>query len=257
MARRMLLWEAAVVCRSLEGKLRSTTTWTLTMVAAASELLGVGLYTPEEASLYARVSTRMLRRWLYGAKAGQAVIQPQLKAEQGQELVTFLDFVQAMAVRAVRLNHRVPLQKIREAIDRAENEYGVSYPFARKHTTYLFDKDVIIKLGEEEYVQASGKAARNRLIAKVVELYMEDLGFNPEGLAEAYRAFVWGGYEVKMDPRVRFGEPLVTSCGYTARALWEARQSEGSFQAAAEACGVRAEEVETACRYFDHILSAA
>ncbi|MHB1421906.1 MAG: hypothetical protein ACYC3I_01670 [Gemmataceae bacterium] len=232
-------------------------TWVLTMVAGSGNLLGVGLYTPEEASLYARVSRRMLRRWLYGAKASQPVIRPQLADEQEQELVTFLDLVQTMAVRAVRLTHRVSLQKIREAIDKAENEYGLPYPFARKHTTYLFGTEVIIKLGEDEYVQTTGKGARNRLITKVVELYIEDLGFNPEGLADAYRAFVWGDYEVKMNPHVRFGEPLVTSCGYGARALWEAVQAEGSFEAAAKAYGVKTEEVETACRYFDHILSAA
>jgi uncharacterized protein (DUF433 family) len=227
------------------------------MIAASSELLGIGLYTPEEASLYARVSARMLRRWLYGTSAGEPVIRPQLIAAQEQDLVTFLDFVQAMAIRAVRLIHRVPLQKIRQAIEQAENEYGKSYPFARRHTTYLFGSELVIKLGKDEYVQASGKGARNRMIAKVVELYMEDLGFNPDGLAEAYRAFVWGGYEVKMNPQVRFGEPLIPSCGYSARALWEAYQSEGSLEATAEAYGVELGEVEVACRYFDHVLGAS
>lgn len=225
------------------------------MVVGSSKLLGVGLYTAEEASLYARVSARMLRRWIYGTKTGQPVISPQLG--NNEELVTFLDFVQAMAVRAVRLEHRVPLQKIREAIDKAENDYEVSYPFARRHTTFLFGSEVIIRLGEDEYVQATGKGAHNRLFTKVVELYMQDLGFDADGLANEYQAFAWKEYKIKMNPRVRFGEPLLTSCGYSARALWEGFKSEGSFEAAARVYGVKGEEVEAACRYFDHILSAA
>ena len=227
------------------------------MVAASSDLLGIGLYTPEEASLYARVSARMLRRWLFGTSASEPAIRPQMAAKQDQKIVTFLDFVQAMAVRAVRQAHRVPLQKIREAIDKAENEYGLPYPFARRHTTYLFGSELVIKLKEDEYVQASGKGARNRLITKVVELYIKDLGFDPNGLAQAYSAFTWHDWEIRMNPHVRFGEPLVTSCGYSARALWEAYQSEGSFEAAAEAYGVKSGEVEAASRYFDNILGTS
>lgn len=239
----------------LEDWLRTENTWIQTMVAGSSKLLGVGLYTPEEASLYARVSARMLRRWIYGSQVGQPIISPQLGTDEG--LVTFLDFVQAMAVRAVRLEHRVPLQKIREAIDKARNEFNVSYPFARLHTTYLFGSEVIIRLDDDEYVQATGKGARNRLITKVVELYVKDLGFDAKGLANEYQAFAWKDYAVKMNPQVRFGEPIVTSCGYSARALWEGFKSEGSFEATASAYGVKVEEVEAACRYFDHILSAA
>ena len=46
--------------------------------------------------------------------------------------------------------------------------------------------------------------------------------FDKRGLAHSFRAFQWGNYTVSMDPAVRFGEPLIRSCGYTARALWEA-----------------------------------
>lgn len=226
------------------------------MVAASKNWLGIGLYTPAEAALYARVSPRLLVRWLYGSRVGDPVLRPELAGEP-ERLVTFLDFVQALAVRAVRVQHRVPLRKIRQAIDTAENHYDVTYPFAREHVTYLFGSDLIIKLGDDRYVQVSGKGARNRLIAKVAEFYMKDLTFNREGLAERYRAFVWARYEVAMDPRVRFGEPIVTSCGYSAQALWDAHKSEGSVEAAAKVYGVKPGEVEAACRYFDHVLGNA
>ncbi|HLN26385.1 MAG TPA: DUF433 domain-containing protein [Gemmataceae bacterium] len=226
--------------------------------ATPQDLLGIGLYTPAEAALYARVATGMMNRWIFGDIRGEAVVHRELAGKE-DKVVTFLDFVQAMAVRAIRVQHKVSLQKIRQALDRAENEYGVPYPFARKHTTFLFQSDIIIKVGEQdgepEYVQITGKHARNRMLTKVVELYMLDLSFEGTGgLASLYRAWNWNGHDILMNPKVRFGEPIVVSCGYTAQALWDAYSSEGSLASAAEAYGVKAEEVEAACRYYDHLI---
>ena len=42
-----------------------------------------------------------------------------------------------------------------------------------------------------------------------------------------------------MDPRERFGEPVVERCGYAASTLWEACEIEGGVEEAAKAYGVR------------------
>lgn len=227
------------------------------MGVAVEELLEIGLYTPREAALYARVPMRTLVRWFFGNRQGGPVLRPQRDGAEEKSL-SFLDFVQALAIRAVRLQHRVPLQRIREGIENAQQRYGVAYPLAMRHTIYLFNKNLIIRQpGDEEdlYTQLSGKRAPNLLLPKVVELYMTDLTFGEEGLAAAYRAFAWKNLEICMDPRRRFGEPLVTSCGYSAQALWEAFKAERSFEAAAWVCEVTQEEVEIACRFYDHLLT--
>lgn len=223
------------------------------MTATPPQLLGIGLYTPSQAALYARVSTPLMTRWLWGTKSAEAVVRPQLGQEQDRT-VTFLDFVQAMAIRSIRIEHRVSLQKIREAVDRASLDYGVEYVFARKHKTFLFGGDVIIKLNDDEYVQVTGTHAHNHMITEVVELYMRDLTFDASGLASSFEAYNWKDLTVTMDPARRFGEPLIQSCGYSAQSLWEAARSEGSCAAASEAYGVRPDEVELACRYYDHLL---
>ena len=207
------------------------------MVAASSSLLRNGLYTVAEAAPYAGIfSTRLMNRWLYGSAAGEPVFYPQL-AEDEDRFVTFLDFVQAMAVRAIRKEQKVPLPKIRQAIENAENQYKVSCPFAREHTTYLLGSDLIIRLGDEQYAQLSGKAAKNRLITKVAEFYMKDLSFGPEGSGKPHQAYKWGNHEVKMDPpsaSASRSSPLVA----TLPGLWDAFKSEGSVEAAVAADGV-------------------
>ncbi len=226
---------------------------------ASPDLLtaGTGLYTLPEAALYSRLHPAVLGRWLFGNKSGGRVLSPQL-ADDEERAVTFLDFVQALAVRSIRQQHRLSLDKIRTAIERAEKDFGVKYPLARKHTTYLLGRDIQIfpeKGGNP--IQLTGRNTGQICNRPIVELQLRDLGWDPEGLAESYRAFSWDGAEVLMDPAKHFGEPIVPSCNYSARALWEAAETEGGIEAAAEVYGVAPHEVETACRYFDHLQLAA
>ena len=216
-------------------------------------LLGIGLYTPTEAAMYARMSPATLSRWLFGASSGDAVVPSEL---EGERIVTFLDFVQAMAVRSIRNTRKMPLQKIREAVRLAQDEFQVQFPLAKKHTVYLLGDEIIINVGNVEskrLVQASGKRRRNLVMTQVAELYMKDVGFDPTGLAALYTAFEYQNCVIRMDPRLRFGEPLLPSCGYSAQTLWEASISEGSITNAAKVYQVKEDEVETACRYIDLI----
>lgn len=216
---------------------------------------GTGLYTPREAAFYARLHPSVLNRWLYGNKSGERVLNPQLEGER--RVVTFLDFVQALAIRSIRQQHHISLDKIRTAIDRAENLYGVKWPLARKHTTYLLGRDIqIVTEAGGNPVQVTGTGSGQVAMRPIVELHLRDLGWDGEGLAASYRAFSWDGREVRMDPTRNFGEPVIPSCDYSARALWEAAETEGSIEAAAHAYGVATEDVEIACRYYDHLQPA-
>jgi uncharacterized protein (DUF433 family) len=223
-------------------------------LAAPNNLLGIGLYTPAEAALYARIAPQTLSRWLFGSSGGKAVLDPQI---EGERIVTFLDFIQAMAVRSIRNTKKIPLPKIREGVRIAQEEFGIEYPLAKKHTIFLFNDEVIVNVGDTEsrrFLQASGKNKRNYLLTKVAELFVDDIGFDPEGFAAWYKAFEHKSYTIKMDPKLRFGEPMIAECGYSAQALWDAYRSEGGIENAAKVYGVKEGEVETACRYFDQIL---
>jgi uncharacterized protein (DUF433 family) len=114
-----------------------------------------------------------------------------------------------------------------------------------------------LRLPNGELIEASGRHRRNMLLKPVVMLYKEDLGYDENDLANLYRAFQWEDLAVTMNPQVRFGEPLIASCGYSAQTLFEAATAEGSMEAAAAAYGVQKKEVEAAVRYFDHLRGQA
>lgn len=233
---------------------------------AAKSLLGVGLYSPTEAALYARVPTRTLNRWIYGDKTGDQVIIPQIGGQNGDRVVTFLDFVQALAIRRIRHERRVSLPKLREAYFRARDEFKVPYPLALDSTRIgLFGppedptrQEVYICLEKSEdavkqYFQLTGKKHGNQLIGEVVTTYSRRLIYDERGLAARYIAYKTDDGKVIMDPEVRFGEPYFEDVGYTARTLFDAYQSEGSVARAAEVYGVAPGLVELAVEFFDYL----
>ena len=224
---------------------------------ATRDTLGIGIYTPAEAAFYARVRTQTLTRWLFGSEQGESVVAPQIPVND-DKVVTFLDFVQTLAIRSIKTQYpKISLQKIRKAVDVAQDTLGIEYPFAREHKTFVLNEREIVLEVEENLVQISGKHFGNLLIGPIAELYMKRIEYSDNGLASGYRA--WGELEapIVMNPKRRFGEPIVLSCGYTAQTLWEASIVEGGLDAAARAYGVRPEEVALACDYYDHLTSAA
>jgi uncharacterized protein (DUF433 family) len=221
------------------------------VVALKDNFLGVGLYSVDEVALYARVSHDLARRWISGADDGKAVISPRLIGDE--KFMSFLDLVQMMAIREIRQTRNITLKQIRELLQIAERDHGVSHPFARKGITFQWHNELGLVLPDGKLIEASGKHRGHPYLKEIVVVYKEDLSYDAAGLAELYHAWRWNGIRVEMNPRIRFGEPIVTSCGYSARTLFEAAMAEGSIEKAANAYNVAKEDVETAYRYFDHL----
>jgi hypothetical protein len=225
-------------------------------VVTAPIAFNQGIYTPAEVALFAKLHRSTVQRWFFSNHMGKAVLPPSGSAED--RTLGFLDLVQAMAVRDIRRVHKVPLPKIREAVQRAEADYQLTHIFARPHCSVLFDGDIFIyPRGEAAPVQVSGKRPHQVALRPIVEAFQRDLSFDENGLARLYTAYRFADQAVIMDPAVRFGEPFVESCGYSARTLHEAVLSEGGVVEAAKAFGVPEEAVDVAFRYYESLNLAA
>lgn len=227
------------------------------MQLAMDKFLGRGLYSPAEAALYARVPTSTVTRWMFGNARGDAVLRPEMGAED--RCVTFLDLLQIMAVRAIRSEKNVSLQRIRDAVRRAEDDYGVPFPLARRHTTYLINGELSVRVGED-IVQVSGREPHSKHFdERIIEHFLQDVGFDDTGLGKRFTAFKYQNSEVLIEPSYRLGTPAVGPMRVPAETLVHAYRTEGSLDAAAKAYGVSTNDVDTAYRYFDHLnaLNAA
>ena len=222
------------------------------MIMIASKFkkfLGSGLYTVGEAALYARVTPAMMARWLFGNQRGEAVLHPQF--DPHERMVSFLDLIQTLAIREIRMQRQIALPKFRQAVKVAKEKLGLDYPFARKHCTYLYNETLVIRsrADHDEFVEASGQHRGARLFP-FVEMYLDDLTFDPRtGLVNAYQIFTSDrNVPITMNPHRRFGEPLLPS-GYTPFAIWQAINAEGGIERTAKLYDIPFEEVEASYQF--------
>jgi len=221
-----------------------------------------GLYTVAEAATYARMHVQTLNNWLFGGTAHDPLRGSQIPKEEGKFL-TFIEFIEALAIRNLRANYNISFQKIRAAVNEAKTKYNVDYPFANRfHKTYLIGKDLhIILAGEENPIQLTGKEKGQESIRACLEQFMHDLEWNPNNVAAAYIAYRYPAKDrsviIKMRPNQFFGAPIVEGTGYTAETLWKAALAEGSEQKAAEYYEVDTDSVVAACRYCEELTLAA
>lgn len=216
-----------------------------------------GLYTVAEAALYAKMTPVTLGRWLYGDQSHSA-LRGSLIAKSEGKFLTFLEFVEALAVRTLRNTHGLSLQKIRGALDMCKKDYGIDYPFANKdHKVFLVGGDLNIVIGKNPNpVQLTGKHKHQQSIRPCIEQFMRDLVFNDKKTAMEYIAYRYpvpneATINVTMNPHYCFGDPVVAGTGYRAETLWRAAVAEGSEEKAAQFYEVNVNSVIAACRYCE------
>lgn len=219
-----------------------------------------GLYTLAQAAMYARMPLNTLNYWHFGTKSRRPLRDSEIQKEEGK-FVTFLEFIEAVAIRSLRAERNVPLPKIREAIQEAQDKYGVKYPFAQQiHKTVVVGKDIHILLNKDaNMVGLSGKDKAQKSFKPFLEPYMENVKYNDEKLACEFVAHRYGEGDkiIKMNPKVGFGEPLVGRTGYSAETLWKAAVAEGSIEKACQYYEVDRESVAAACNYWEGLFLAA
>lgn len=226
------------------------------MVSLITDIpLGTGAYTVSEVACFARMHSGTVRRWFFSNHMGKAIVAD---AKQADRFLNFFDFVQALAVRNLRINHHVALSTIREALQYAKDEFNMDHPFARRHKTYLDGRQIVIRPDNSPApVQASGRTKGQHVMKPILEAYLLDISFDAEtGLAKRYLAYQFKASRVVMDPDVQFGQPYVESAGISARRLADAVQEEGGFDAAAMAFGVSVDDVVAAHRFIDELQVA-
>jgi len=209
-----------------------------------------GLYTVLEAATYARLHHVTASRWL-------KVMQKPREwgpLDNTELTVSFLDFVQLLAVRELR-NRGVSLDRIREAVSTATHDYRLDYPLAHPdHRVFTDGRDVHLHIGgDESSVQLSGKNRRQRNLPYIELLYLRDLSFDDQNNPTEYAAYRDGQIVILQRPGIAFGAPMVKDTRYTALTLAEAFKAEGTLEAVADAFEVTVDQVAAACRYFDHL----
>lgn len=249
------------------------------MIATATDMLGLGMYSPYEAARYLRSTRSRFNTWIYGTSRSKPVFEPQVRTFCHHKVVTFLDFAQALSIQDIRLNIGIPLQKIREAYQEAQQTYKIKFPFAVEHGIFVFGnlaslhacvlgiyvpprgkrkkaksnetkKEFVDRMADRMVVQLTGKKKGNLMIHQVVQQFSVKLRYSASGIADQYECFAAHGHKIVMDPDVSFGQPYIEDIGYRAETLSDAARIEGSPERAAELYDVPVTAVNAAVEYM-------
>jgi uncharacterized protein (DUF433 family) len=228
------------------------------MVSVLDAAMDTGLYSIPEAARYAKMHQNSLRNWFAGGSDREPIRKLEIDSPDFKA-ITFLDLIEAVAIRSFRVDYNVSFQKIREAVRNAKDKYGIDHPFAHeKHKTVLVGKDLHIFIGEDaDPVQLTGKLIGQKSMKPCIEAYIKDLEFDLSGMAKLYTAFRYKDQQVIMTPKFHFGEPAIRENGYTAKTLYGAAIAEGSLERAAELYEATVNAVEAAYRYCNSELALA
>jgi uncharacterized protein (DUF433 family) len=220
-------------------------------------LIGIGLYTPAEASRLIGVPLSTLQRWLRGYKVGEREYDPlwPLQLDLGDErtYLSFLDLVQARVAIAF-INVGLSPQKVRRAIELGKKMLSTHYPFASAR--FRTDGNTVILQvltpGEDGKLIDLFKDGQY-VMKNIVEPSLKGLEF---GKDLAVRWWPAGkGDRIVIDPRRQFGQPIDAQTGVPTSVLAAAVNAEGSVEKAARAYCVPTAAVRRALR-FEQKLAA-
>ncbi len=219
------------------------------VTADSKDMLQLGVYTRQQAAHLSRVRAQTVNRWFDDESSTLELRMP----DNDDGLVSFVDLVQLLGIREIRLARQLSLQKIRATVEKAKG-FGVHFPFARLGTrVFLLGDDVVLRLPNQDLIQTTGKTRKNYLMEPVVLPYLEELKFDQEGLPYEYRPMPG----ILLSPAREWGAPIVETCNYTVQTLVMAVKAEGSIEAAADMCGVEVKEINNALKYEDLLSGVA
>jgi uncharacterized protein (DUF433 family) len=212
-------------------------------------------YRLNEASHYLRIPKATLRSWLVGAqyqtKSGKAFFRPVICiADTERLLLSFINLVEAHVLDAIRRQHEVPLQKVRQALTTLSQISPASgHPLA----SYRFQTDgkhlLIERLGQlinlNEQGQLEMKATLDQHLKRIV--WARDgapaklFPFTRKRQPDEPKAIV-------IDPNLSFGRPVLAGTGIATAVIAERYKAGESISDLAKDYGRKALEIEEAIR---------
>ena len=169
-----------------------------------------------EAAHYLNLPVSTLRAWCLGQRyrhndeirVFENVIQLDGDPRDG---LSFLNVIEAHVLRAFRRNHRIPLYKIRQALEYTGKRLGIKRPLADSRLQTDGIDLLVEKLGSLINVTREGQLE----IASVVEAYLSRIDRDPKGVPIKLYPFTHNDdapdapAPVEMSPLVAFGRPVL------------------------------------------------
>jgi uncharacterized protein (DUF433 family) len=218
------------------------------------------LYSLAEASRYLGISDSTFRAWAKGythrgrdhrVVRGAAVVTTIPDQAKGSASVPFVGLAEGLVLAGIRRSG-VPLQRIRPALDRLRDEFGLDHVLASKQL-YTDGAEVLYdfsqsQLDAEAVLRLVVVRNGQHVFTEVIEQYLRRIEFASDGYASLIRLPSYGRAEVVVNPQRGFGQPTFVRGGARVEDVLGSFWAGESLATVAEEYGVPKDELEDALR---------
>jgi uncharacterized protein (DUF433 family) len=172
-----------------------------------------------------------------------------LDGEPGEGL-SFLNLVETHVLAAIRREHRIPLQKVRRALEYAERQLGLERPLISAR----FETDGIDLLVHELEKLVNVSQAGQLEIEPLVRMFLKRIKRDPAGVPIKLYPFTRKTVSddepepVEIDPRVAFGRPVLAGRGVPTAVLADRFKAGDSLADLAQDYDTSSQIIEEAIR---------
>lgn len=225
------------------------------------ELVGVGIYTVDDAARLLKAPARTIRRWMAGygytyegeRRQVPPLWRPDIGLIEDQLELSFRDLIELRFVRAF-VGMGLDLRTVKGCMELAREYVDSDRPFSSGRfrtdgkTIFLesldrLDEPAVIDLRKKQYV-----------FKTVVEQTFRDLDVDQD-IVRRWRPF--GGKDsIVVDPERSFGQPIAARSGVPTIVLVEAVEAEGSVARVAALYEVDQAVVRDAVRFHEGLAAA-
>lgn len=202
------------------------------------------LLTLREAAWNLAIPQSTFRTWTLGP------LVTTIDAGRRRASVPFIGVAEGLVLAAFR-RRRVPMQRIRPAIQRLNEEIGLDHALA-SGGLYTDGAEVLYDYAtstdDAEIAQLTVVRSGQRVFHEAVRDYLELITYGGDGWPTALRLPAYRSAVVVIDPTRAFGLPLFENGGARVEDVLDRWRAGESFAALADDFGVPSEEIEDAAR---------
>lgn len=211
-------------------------------------------YNASDASRHLRIPIATIRAWSNGIKANRQkkrqAFPAVITASQNQPLrLSFINLIELHLLRAIRQQHNINLNKIRNALDYLENSLQIDHPLA--HIEFRTDGIDLFVDHYGELINASNPEQKH--LKSAIAQYLERIEPDDQGLAIRLYPFVRTQESnspkiLAFDPRIAFGRLAIADRGIPVEIIASRYRAGDSIQFLAEDYDCTMSSIEEAIR---------
>lgn len=211
-------------------------------------------YPLDRAARYLHLAPSTLRSWVRGRRSPRAAgLELSALLIKAEDRLSFNNLIEAHVLRALRVDHKVRMSAVREALEYAQRELGINRLLLSREILAAPGNVFLERFGQLINLSRSGQLAARQLL----EAHLRRVEWDPTGFPA--RLFPIDSYDIDtlnharkiivIDPRISFGQPIVASRAIRTSAITGRIEAGEPIEVVARDYRLQRSEIEAALHY--------